>query len=184
MNEETLFGKVSGWLLNQWPIVVIAIVVISLGFIPQIRDGIKILSDLFPKKKCPPKPSDPMVIMGETVKFEELISSRDNDVIKVICYTHDIGINAEREWIRRHYPDWKFVKQGLTSLEYMSKETGKNKKFFDGTTFFDQIEIRHPSGRTKSIFFDISEFFTSVGTSSTDPSAFIAEKIRTTYGKK
>lgn len=181
--DATLFDQVSTWLLNQWPIVVVAFVVVGLGFIPTIRDGVTTLWKLIPRKKRP-MPTDPMMIIGEEVKFEVLMASRDHDVIRVLCHSHRVGVTAEHDWIERQYPKWTFVEQGLTSLEYLTSETEEKKSFFDSSAFFDLIVIRDQGGRTKKIFFDISEFFTGRGTSTTDPARFMGEKLRRIYERK
>jgi hypothetical protein len=112
------------------------------------------------------------------------MESIEHDVVRVLCHTHPVGVGAEHAWLARQYPKWNFVQQGLSSLEYLTNETGKPKSFFDSSAFFDLIVIRNEQGRTKQVFFDITSFFTKLGTSTTNPTGFMAEKLRGMYETK
>ncbi|WP_415907388.1 hypothetical protein [Oleiharenicola sp. Vm1] len=183
METPTLFERISDWLLNQWPFVILALVVTALGFVPTIRDGAITLWQLIPRKKKA-LPTDPLTVLGEEVRFEVLLHSRDFDVVKVLTQSHPAGVAAEHAWLEKQYPEWKFRTQGLTSLEYLSGKTGKRPSFFKSSVFFDRVVIHHEDGRSKEVFFDISEFFTQVGTSLTNPREFIAHKVGKLYRKK
>jgi len=54
------------------------------------------------------------------------------------------GVAAESRWIRQNHPDWRKMKQALLS------EGGKH---------FDRIEYRTPGGETRTVYFDITDFF-------------------------
>ena len=54
------------------------------------------------------------------------------------------GVRAERLWIRKIHPGWRKGRQALLSKK------GKQ---------YDRIEYKTPNGETKTIFFDISDFF-------------------------
>jgi hypothetical protein len=54
------------------------------------------------------------------------------------------GITAENDWIRKNYPGYRKAGQSLV---------------FDKKRPYDIINIENVEGTTKSIYFDISEFF-------------------------
>ena len=55
------------------------------------------------------------------------------------------GIEAESKWIRKIHPGW------IKGIQALLNEKGK---------FYDRIEYKTPpSGETKVIFFDITDFF-------------------------
>jgi len=58
--------------------------------------------------------------------------------------TETAGVNAEYQWIRDHYSNYKVVKQSLVS---------------SGKKPFDVITIEYADGSKQDIYFDISKFF-------------------------
>lgn len=174
MPATTRYEEIVEWLLNQWPFVVLAFLVVGLGFVPQIRDGITTICGLLPKKKHIASNED-VEIQGERITFEEKMTSRDCDVVKIFCHTHILGVAAERIWIGRKYPESEFKKQRLTTLDLLTTgRDGPNK------VFFDVIELELNDGRKKTICFDISEFFKDNG-SSLSPEIFMSGKLRKLY---
>ena len=54
------------------------------------------------------------------------------------------GVRAESEWVRQHHPGWRKGSQALIS---------------EGNRMFDRIEYTTPEGKTRTIYFDITDFF-------------------------
>ena len=54
------------------------------------------------------------------------------------------GVNAEYDWLRKHYPGYKFKKQSLN---------------FHEKKYYDILSIVTGEGEKKDIYFDISNFF-------------------------
>ena len=54
------------------------------------------------------------------------------------------GVAAEYEWLKKHYPGYSLVRQ--TPF----KQNGKS---------YDKVEIKLADGSTKTVYFDISNFF-------------------------
>jgi len=55
------------------------------------------------------------------------------------------GVHAESDWIRKNHPRWRKIKQSLVG--------GDNRKMYD------RIDYDTPQGETKTIYFDITDFF-------------------------
>ena len=115
-------------------------------------------------------------VKEEKITFNEMIRSINYDVVKVNAHTHILGVMAEHEWISRRYPKSKLISQALTTLEALEKKGIAAKKGI----YFDIIKIALKDGRSKEIYFDISNFFTGKG-SPMDPSSEVAEKLRNLY---
>ncbi len=81
---------------------------------------------------------------------ENVTTTTENDgssFEKAIVIKHDNskeGINAEYEWLRKNYPDYKFMSQSL---------------IFHNDKPFDVLSIITNDGIEKDIHFDISNFF-------------------------
>lgn len=97
--DTTFYDRAVNWFLDQPFIAFIVLICVIIMAIPQLRDGIKIL---FQKKK---KQDFTIKYAGETISFEEKCISRDFDIIKIKATTHDIGVAAEREWLKKKYLD-------------------------------------------------------------------------------
>lgn len=86
----------------------------------------------------------------EPVKIGHLVfeggdgSSLEQAVIIKNAKNEEEGVDAEAKWIRKVHPGWRKGDQALLS------EKGKA---------YDRIEYTTPDGKTKTIFFDITEFF-------------------------
>ena len=71
-------------------------------------------------------------------------SSREKAVVIKGAPNNAAGVRAESDWIRKNHPGWRKRKQSLMS---------------DGTRYYDRIEYTTPQGETKTIYFDITDFF-------------------------
>lgn len=54
------------------------------------------------------------------------------------------GVPKEYDWLRRHYPGWRRLRQELLRQE--------------GRTY-DRLTIVSPTGETRQVYFDITAFF-------------------------
>jgi hypothetical protein len=70
-------------------------------------------------------------------------SSPEKAVI-VHARSESVGIRAEYEWIRQHWPGSRRGKQALL---------GKNNRFYDSLTITDS------AGQERTVYFDITEYF-------------------------
>lgn len=70
-------------------------------------------------------------------------SSPETAVI-VHARSETIGIRAEYEWLREHWPGSRRGKQALL---------GKNNRFFDALTITDS------AGQVRTVYFDVTEYF-------------------------
>ncbi len=71
-------------------------------------------------------------------------SSMENAVVIKNAKNSMEGIGAESQWIRQVHPGWKKGNQALISRD---------------ARHYDRIQYTTPSGETKTIYFDITEFF-------------------------
>lgn len=131
--DTTFYDRAVNWFLDQPFIAFIVLICVIIMAIPQLRDGIKIL---FQKKK---KQDFTIKYAGETISFEEKCISRDFDIIKIKATTHDIGVAAEREWLKKKYP--RYV-NNMQMLSYVQTEKGR--------IIFDILPIK--VGEIKRIF--------------------------------
>lgn len=115
-------------------------------------------------------------IMEETAKYEEKIISLRRDVIKIFATTHLIGVGAEHHWIRSTYPGCDIKMQSITTLSHITdKAMGKD-------IYFDVIEVEMKDGRTKKIYFDISDFVShGMVSTSLKEDEFFANKLDALY---
>ena len=115
----------------------------------------------------------------ETVTLTELMRSVSHDVVKIAAHTHDLGVMAEYEWVRRRYPDSNVEMQSLVSYKFPRRaEKSKQKEIY-----FDRLKIKLADSRNKEVYFDISSFFGGGASSLIDPDAFIAKKLEQLYSK-
>jgi hypothetical protein len=120
----------------------------------------------------------------ETVTFDEKMRSLKMDVIKVIAHDHALGVAAEYAWMNKFYPKHKLVVKMLSTLEAM---TGKRKGggiVRPGETLFDIFLLELDGGRTKSVYFDISSFFSGKDSSLTNPGVYANKKLASLYSPK
>jgi hypothetical protein len=54
------------------------------------------------------------------------------------------GVGAEADWIRKNHPGWRKGMQALTHV---------------GKKYYDRIDYTTPGGETRTIYFDITDFF-------------------------
>jgi hypothetical protein len=178
------YDTVIGWLENHWITTVILIILAVLIAIPQVRDGAVLLwtwaKHIFRKKQQGRPKVTQFCVMGETVSCTEILRSLTQDVVKIEAHTHTLGVTAEYQWISKEYPGSKTQKQRLTTLDMLKG----NKKYSGKQIHFDVITILTKAGMQKDIYFDISSFFGSAGSSLTNPDGFIAQKIKELYGQK
>ena len=71
-------------------------------------------------------------------------SSMEQAVIIKNAKGEEEGVTAERRWVQKVHPGWEEGRQALMN---------KNGKAYD------RIDYTTPGGETKTIFFDITEFF-------------------------
>ena len=71
-------------------------------------------------------------------------SSIEKAVIILSAANEFVGVGAESSWIRKNHPGWRKGSQALLS--------NKGKQY-------DRIEYTTPYGETKTIFYDITDFF-------------------------
>ena len=71
-------------------------------------------------------------------------SSIEKAVIILGAPNSIVGVSAESAWIRKNHPGWRKKRQSLMG--------NKDKNY-------DCIEYTTPDGKTKTIYFDITDFF-------------------------
>lgn len=114
----------------------------------------------------------------ELITFTELDRTKDFDVVKVNTGDHMLGVSSEHRWIEYRYPDSKFLRQSISTLDRLRNE--ESDKPEHQKIFFDVIEIEFPDGRQKKIYFDISGFFSLYG-SEMDPADKAASRLKELY---
>lgn len=86
----------------------------------------------------------------EAVKIGNLVfeggdgSSVEQAVIIRNAKNEEEGVDAESRWIRKVHPGWRKGNQALLNVKGRS---------------YDQIEYETPAGKSRTIYFDITEFF-------------------------
>jgi hypothetical protein len=175
------YNKFVDWFLQYWFFTALIIIVSIIIAIPQIRDGINtiisLLISLTNKKSNKQEKQLVMEVKGEKVLFTELLRSINYDVIKVHAYTHILGVAAEYFWISNRYPNSKTTSQSLSTLDMITK----NLKYKPSQIHFDIIHIKEIDGHEKSIYFDISDFFSGQMSSTLNPEESIGIKIKEIY---
>lgn len=137
------------FLLNYWFIATIVLICVIVIAIPQIRDGVKAVFDLFKRKEKEFKVEFP----DETVTFEEKKKSKYFDVVKIHATTHSYGVSAEYKWLKKKYPKYDKIIQSLCQITLDDGEK----------VFFDKMDIsKNRKGKSvqKTIWFDITDFIT------------------------
>lgn len=141
--EETLYDKSIANLLNIPIVVCVVLFCVILIAIPQIQDGIKSIFNLFKKKKK----DFILKYTDETITFDEILISRDFDIIRINATTHLLGVLSERKWLKHKYP--KYV-NNVQQLRIVKTKQGEK--------IFDVLPITIGT-RKKSVYFDISSFY-------------------------
>ncbi|WP_346986577.1 hypothetical protein [Chryseobacterium sp. POE27] len=161
MKEATIYETITNFLLDNWLISILVIIIICISAIPPLRDGIlQIKKWLFKKKEFIVKRKD------EIITFEYIKNTKHFDIVKVNASTHELGVNAEYRWIDKYYPKHRIIFQALETIE-----TNDKKLFYDVIT----IEVNN---KTKSIYFDINDFFNENGSTSVNLNEFVISKIK------
>lgn len=120
----------------------------------------------------------------EVVTFDEKMRSLKMDVIKVIAHDHVLGVAAEYAWMNKFYPKHKRIVKMLSTLEAMTGKRKEGKMIRSGDTLFDIFLLELDGGRTKSVYFDISSFFSGKDSSLTNPSVYANKKLADLYSSK
>lgn len=137
------------------------------------NDGLKTLGDR--------RPEDSPIVLRvgeETIHFTELHRSLAFDVVKVHAHTHLLGIRAEYEWLKRRYPGYDRVSQGVTTLDLLKG----GQKYSRDQVHFDLLAIRLADGRDKEVYFDISDFYGGPA-SHLDPQGLVSTTLSKLYDK-
>jgi hypothetical protein len=163
MSDSTKYDNLVNFFLNNWLIAILVALAVIIGFIPNLRDGILELIKWLKIKK-----NEEFKIMteGETIIFQIKTSSKLFDIVKVNAITHNISVNAEYRWIKKYYPKYKVILQGLEKIPI------DNDQFY-----YDVVTISNNEGKEKIIYFDITSFFNENGSTSYDRNKFIQSKI-------
>jgi len=117
----------------------------------------------------------------EVVTFDEKMCSLQMDVIKVLAHDHLLGVQAEYAWMSKFYPKHKRIVKMLSTLEAITGENKSSKFIRPGDILFDIFLIELKGGRKKTIYFDISDFFSGKDSSLTNPKVYSSKKLAKLY---
>ncbi|MEK7567782.1 MAG: hypothetical protein AAB513_02575 [Patescibacteria group bacterium] len=120
----------------------------------------------------------------EIVTFDEKMRSLKMDVIKVMAHDHELGIAAEYAWMNNFYPKHRRIVKMLSTLEVMTGKRKSGEIIRPGETLFDIFLLKLDGGREKSVYFDISNFFSGEDSSLTNPSVYANKKLADLYSSK
>lgn len=163
---ETTYDYIVNLLLDHWFIAILVIIAIVIMALPQIRDGLKML---FPSSK---KKKDDFIIeyADEKIICRRRLRTHDFDVVEIHATTHRLGLQAERSWIKKFYPDYTYNSQILSMIETE-----------EGEKVFDIIPITNGTIK-KDIYFEISDFFGGAAVLWTgNVQEYAEQKIKTLY---
>lgn len=141
---ETVYDKIVNYLLDNWIVAAFVIVVIVIMALPQLKDGLKMIFSLFKKQKK----EFSLEYEGETISFDVILTSHNFDIVKIHATTHSLGVRAEREWLKKYYPEYE---NNTQFLNHVITDDGR-------TISFDILPI-HKGSKKKDIYFDITDFF-------------------------
>ena len=164
----TKYDQIVNFLLDHWFVAIIVVGSVVLMAVPQIRDGLKMLVSFCKRDK------EFMVeYADEKITFEDKLKSQDFDVVIIHATTHDLGVDAEREWLNKFYPGYE---NDFQCLKHIKTKYGK-------TRTFDVISIRKGEIE-KDIYFDITDFHDGAHVSFTgDVNEYAEQKITELYNK-
>jgi len=117
---------------------------------------------------------------GRMVKFCEYKSITEDDFVKVCTYEHQLGVDGEYAWIRNKYPGAIRMRQVFDSITINNKEVK-----------CDILIIKTTDGKTKEIYFDISQMMEDLHNITTgetnkdhwdDKAKIIYDKLINEYG--
>jgi len=86
-------------------------------------------------------------VEGEPAKIIVFEAAKEGDIVKICTDNHGLGVEAEYVWVNQKYPEYDACKQTLTTMKLNGHDV-----------YCDILTIENESG-TKSIFFDISDFY-------------------------
>lgn len=167
---ETKYDHIVNLLLNHWVIAILVLVAIILISLPQIRDGLMMILPSSEKDK-----KDDLIIefADEKIVCEIVFRSYDFDIVKICATTHRLGIQAEKKWIDKFYPNYTHNMQLLNRIQTES-----------GEKIFDIIPISNGT-INKDIYFDITDFYPGAHvTSFCNVHGYAEKKIKDIYSKK
>lgn len=166
MDTPSLYDKVLKSLLDIPVIAYFLLICVVLIAIPQIREGIVFIFSCFKSKNK----DFVLKYSDETITFEELLLSRDFDIIRINATTHRLGVSSEYEWLSHKYPGHIKHMQRLTQIQ-----TNTGEKVFD----IIQISI---GAKNKDIYFDISSFYNGAYVPFTEkPNDYAIMKVKELY---
>lgn len=170
---ETKYDIIVNFFLNNWYFAIVALICGGLIVIPQIKEGIKMLSswvkDMIDNWRCKHdvyiyQSKDEKVIMTRILKSEQL------DVIIVDTISHDLGVESEHAWLKKYYLNCDCPMQYIVYIQ-----TGQGNKIFD---------VFPISGEkmNKDIYFDITNFYHEPIECFMDKNEYNIHKIKRLYG--
>lgn len=172
---ETKYDALVRVFLDNVFFAIIVLICVVLMVTPQVRDGLKVLldwmKDLIRELRC----RSNMYIYkskGKKVRLKRILKSEQLDVVIVDTISHDLGIQSEYVWLKKHYPNYKYPKQ---SLKFIKTEQGKK--------MFDSFHISSEN-HNKEIYFDISRFYYEPLECFLDKNKLITHKIKGLYKRQ
>lgn len=166
-NYETIIDS----LLSNWYVAVFVLIVVLVSAIPPFREGVKTLFNMLKRKEREYR----IEYADETITFDVKCKSKNFDIVKINAITHDMGVSAEYEWIKKYYPDF------IVCMQTLRRERLKNGE----ELVFDQMEIVKDQKYHKSIWFDVSSFIDGAHVSFDGKIAdYVESTIERIYGKK
>ena len=172
MEPTTKYDYLLRFFLDNWFFAVLILLIVIIMAIPQLRDGIKSLTEW--GKKYFLKKNDIMKLHfnGEVVMLRCKLRSRKFDVVEINAVTHEYGVWSERKWIEKNYPGFSEEMQTLQLLEISPEQ----KQYFDVIYF-------NIDSREKMVYFNINSFFRKEGCTSNRIEEFAEAKIKELYNK-
>ncbi len=171
---ETKYDIIVNFFLNNWYFAIVALICGGLIVIPQIKEGIKMLSswvkDMIDSWRCK---HDVYIYKskGEKVIMTRILKSEQLDVIKIDTVSHDLGVQTEHVWLKRYYPNFEYPMQ---YIDYIQTEQGNK--------IFDVFPISSEK-MNKDIYFDITNFYHEPIECLMDTNEYKTHKIKRLYRK-
>ena len=165
---ETKYDYIVNFLLDNWIIAIIVFIAGIIMALPQLRDGVKLLLSA--------KKDDAFIIeyADEKIICETLLRSVDFDIVKIRATTHRLGVHAEREWLKKFYPDYQ---NNMQLLDHKTINDGR-------VINFDIFPIRK-GDKKKDIYFDITDFYKGAHVPySGEVNRYAEQKIKEIYDEK
>jgi hypothetical protein len=172
---ETKYDALVRFFLDNVFVAIIVLICVVLMAMPQVRDGLKVLRDWMEDLIVKLRYLSNMFIYkskGKKVRLTRILKSEQLDVVIVDTISHDLGIQSEYAWLKKHYPNCKYSTQ---SFKFIKTEQGE--KMFDKFS----VSFEHHS---KEIYFDVSRFCYEPLECFLDKNKLISHKIKELYRKK